>query len=234
MLKQKHKILIVDDEQDILEFLHYNFENEGYDIITANNGQEAIDMAKKHNPDLIILDVMMPVIDGIETCRLLRKIPQIQSTLVVFLTARNEDFSEIAGFDAGADDYVAKPIRVRTLIARVKALLKRQKGAEDSMQTLVLDDIEIDIEKRVVVVNMKEINLPKKEFDLFLFLASKPEKVFTREEIFQNVWGNEVVVGDRTIDVHIRKLREKIGESYIKTSKGVGYCFHQKTTHEKH
>ena len=222
----RSKILIVDDEQDILEFLQYNFENEGFEVITANNGEEAIELAKRELPVLIILDVMMPVLDGIETCRLLREIPKFESTLIVFLTARSEDFSEIAGFDAGADDYVSKPIRVRTLIARVKSLLKRKKSSQENSEIIDFGNLKIDLDKRIIFVHQKEITLPKKEFDLFLLLSTKPEKVFTREEIFHAVWGNDVIVGDRTIDVHIRKLREKIGESYIKTSKGVGYSFH--------
>lgn len=226
-MKNNNKILIVDDELDILEFLKYNFENEGYEVITGNNGQEAIELAKKERPDLIILDVMMPVMDGIEACRLLREIPELKSVLVVFLTARSEDFSEIAGFNAGADDYVSKPVRVRTLLARVKSLLKRHHINDENSQVIDLGKIKVDREKRILIAKDKEITLPKKEFELFLLLSSKPEKVFTREEIFKRVWGTDVIIGERTIDVHIRKLREKIGDSFIKTSKGVGYSFHQ-------
>ncbi len=223
----KSKILIVDDEADILEFLRYNFENENYDVITASNGLDAIAIAKSERPNLIILDVMMPAMDGIETCKTLRKIPELKSVLIVFLTARSEDYAEIAGFDAGADDYVTKPIRVHTLLARVKSLLKRQTPNTKTEKIIRHGKLTIDQEKRIIYVDKKEVTLPKKEYDLFSLLISNPEKVFSREEIYQTVWGNDVVVGDRTIDVHIRKLREKIGESYIKTSKGIGYSFHQ-------
>lgn len=225
MSSRKHKILIVDDEQDILEFLQYNFEKEGYDVFTALNGKDGIKVAEKENPDLIILDVMMPVIDGMETCKLLRENPQFKSTVIIFLTARSEDYSEIAGFESGADDYVSKPIRSRTLIARVKALLKRT--ADDSSQVNLIDfgSIQIDQERRLVIVEGLEIVLPKKEFKLLVYLSSKPEKVFTREEIYTTIWGSGVIVGDRTIDVHIRKLREKIGSKHIVTSKGIGYSF---------
>jgi len=217
------KILIVDDEPDILEFLRYNLEKEGYAVFTANNGNEAIESAKRDAPDLIILDVMMPGLDGVEVCRQLREMPQFATTLIIFLTARSEDYSEIAGFDVGADDYITKPIRPRVLVARIKALLKRNRGDDYPKNIISVGDIMIDNEKRLVKKGNKVIKLPRKEFDLLLLLASKPERVFTREEIYLKLWGN-LIVGDRTLDVHIRKLREKIGEKHIKTSKGVGYA----------
>jgi len=219
------KILIVDDEPDILEFLRYNLEKEGYAVFTANNGNEAIEAAKKDVPDLIVLDVMMPGIDGVEVCRQLREMPQFATTLIIFLTARSEDYSEIAGFDVGADDYITKPIRPRVLVARIKALLKRKRGFDYSKDIISVGDITIDNEKRLIKKGNKIITLPKKEFDLLLLLASKPERVFTREEIYLKIWGSNLIVGDRTLDVHVRKLRERIGEKHIKTSKGVGYAF---------
>lgn len=219
----KQKILIVDDEPDILEILRYNLEKENYQVFTAKNGKEAIFQAKKEYPDLIILDVMMPVLDGIETCKELRILPEFSDTLIVFLTARNEDSIEISGFDAGADDFVTKPIRPKTLIARVNTLLKRKSKYTFKNKEVKIGVLIIDLEKRTVRKNDLEIILPKKEFQLLQLLAMKPEKVFTREEIFLSVWGNKIIVGDRTLDVHIRKLRKKIGEEYIKTSKGVGY-----------
>lgn len=222
-----NKILIVDDEPDILEILKYNFEKEKYNVTTAKNGKEAIVLAQKINPDLIILDVMMPELDGIETCRLLREIPAFSNTLIIFLTARNEEYSEIAGFNVGADDYVTKPIRPRTLIVRVKALLKRNK-MDTINSNVTIGNLTISIEKRLVIKNDTEIILPKKEFELLLLLASKPEKVFSREEIYNTIWGSSVIVGDRTLDVHIRKLRKKIGEEYIRTSKGIGYSINSK------
>ena len=219
------KILLVDDEPDILEFISYNLTKEGYDVSTSNNGKEAIEIAKKINPDLIILDVMMPEMDGIETCHEIRNISQLKNTLIAFLSARGEDYSQVAGFDAGADDYITKPIKPRLLVSRVKAILRRKSSIEEST---VLDenmDIVIDREKYLVYKDGKEFTFPKKEFELLSLLTSKPGKVFTREVILENVWGGEVVVGDRTIDVHIRKLREKLGDNYIKTIKGVGYKF---------
>lgn len=219
------KILLVDDEPDILEFIGYNLTKEGYDVTTSSNGKEAIEIAKKINPDLIILDVMMPEMDGIETCHEIRKISQLKNTLIAFLSARGEDYSQVAGFDAGADDYITKPIKPRLLVSRVKAILRRKAGVEEST---VLDDnmdIRIDREKYLVYKQGEEFTFPKKEFELLSLLTSKPGKVFTREVILENVWGGEVIVGDRTIDVHIRKLREKLGDNYIKTIKGVGYKF---------
>jgi len=219
------KILIVDDEPDILEILKYNFEKENYLIYTANNGKEAIVSAKNNNPDLIILDVMMPELNGIETCKKLRSLIGFDDTIIIFLTARNEDFSEIAGFEAGADDYVTKPIRPKSLVARVKTLLKRKIKLINDVSQISIGKLIIDFEKRIVIKNKKEIILPRKEFQLLKLLVLTPGKVFTRDEIYQNIWGNSIIVGDRTLDVHIRKLRKNIGNDYIRTSKGIGYSF---------
>jgi len=221
------KILLVDDEQDILDFLSYNLEKEGFQVETATNGKDAITKAAKQTPDLIVLDVMMPGMDGIETCREIRNIESLKNVLIAFLTARNEDYSQIAGFDVGADDYITKPIKPRVLVSRIKALLRRTStvnGAQAS-DTVEVGGIRVEKDRHMVIKNGIEISLPKKEFKLLALLISKPGKVFSREYILQHVWGNEVVVGDRTIDVHIRKLREKIGDDYIKTIKGVGYKF---------
>jgi two-component system alkaline phosphatase synthesis response regulator PhoP len=225
MKKKDIKILLVDDEQDILEIVGYNLSQEGYQIVTASNGKEAITKAKKEHPHLIIMDVMMPEMDGMEACENIRKIPELQDTIITFLTARSEDYSQVAGFDAGADDYIAKPIKPKVLVSKVQALLRRLKGVEgvSSSTTLNLGNIEISREEYKIIKDGEEIVLPRKEFELFYLLATKPGKVFTREEILDKVWGNEVVVGGRTIDVHIRKLREKIGDSFFKTIKGVGY-----------
>ncbi len=227
MSDKKTKILITDDEPDILEFLKYNFEKEGYEIVTAANGMEALACAKTHKPELIILDVMMPELDGMETCRILRKNPDFAETSIIFLTARSEEFSEISGFQAGADDYVTKPIRLRVLLARVKSLLNRKKKeASHSVEDVIeRGTLKIYPLKRVVKLGDEHIHLPRKEFELLLFLSSQPERVFTRDEIYKKIWGTEVFVGDRTIDVHIRKLRKALGKRYIKTSKGVGYSF---------
>ena len=226
MNNSEHKILLVDDEMDILEFLSYNLKGEGYTVFTASNGKEAVAVAKKERPHLIILDVMMPDMDGIETCREIREVPALKNTVITFLTARNEDYSQIAGFDVGADDYINKPIKPRVLISRIKALLRRgSQSAESTMEDVDLGGIRIDRERYVIVKDQVDISLPKKEFELIALLASKPGKVFTREVILDTVWGGEVVVGDRTIDVHIRKLREKLGENLIKTIKGIGYKF---------
>lgn len=223
MKKKDIKILLVDDEKDILEIVGYNLSQEGYQISTASNGKEAIAKAKKELPQLIILDVMMPEMDGIEACENIRKIPELQDTIITFLTARSEDYSQVAGFDAGADDYIAKPIKPKVLVSKVKALLRRLKEDAKTSSTLTVGNIEINREEYKINNNGKEIILPRKEFELFYLLATKPGKVFTREEILDKVWGNEVVVGGRTIDVHIRKLREKIGDDFFKTIKGVGY-----------
>ena len=220
-------ILLVDDEEDILEFLSYNLKKEGYNVVTAKNGRKAIELANIHKPRLIVLDVMMPEMDGIETCRELRINPLHSNTVIVFLTARDEDYSQIAGFEAGADDYIAKPVRPRVLISRIKALLKRGniQPLTSASQQFTAGNLTIDRERYLVIMNNKEIILPKKEFELLATLASKPNKVFSRDEIFEKVWGNDVIVGDRTIDVHVRKLREKIGNDAIRTVKGVGYTF---------
>ena len=222
----KNKILLVDDEADILEFLSYNLKKEGDNVFTSNNGKEAATVAKKENPDIIILDVMMPDMDGIETCREIRELPGLRDVMIAFLTARNEDYSQIAGFEVGADDYINKPIKPRVLISRIKALLRRSGNIDSTtVEKVEMGGIKIDRERYLIVQDGNEINLPKKEFELLALLASKPGKVFTRESILDKVWGGEVVVGDRTIDVHIRKLREKLGEDFIRTVKGIGYKF---------
>ncbi len=225
MANHTHKILIVDDEEDILEFLSYNLNKEGYQVFTAADGNTAITLAKKELPHLILLDVMMPGIDGIETCRELRSLPGLQDVIIAFLTARSEDYSHIAGFDAGADDYINKPIKPRVLVSRIQALLRRTTAVKKDSDFLQLGNLRINRERYLVIKDDIEITLPRKEFELIYLLASKPGKVFTREEILIKIWGYDVVVGDRTIDVHIRKLREKIGEDYIRTVKGVGYKF---------
>ncbi len=225
MANHTHKILIVDDEEDILEFLSYNLNKEGYQVFTAADGNTAITLAKKELPHLILLDVMMPGIDGIETCRELRSLPGLEDVIIAFLTARSEDYSHIAGFDAGADDYINKPIKPRVLVSRIQALLRRTTAVKKDSDFLQLGNLRINRERYLVIKDDIEITLPRKEFELIYLLASKPGKVFTREEILIKIWGYDVVVGDRTIDVHIRKLREKIGEDYIRTVKGVGYKF---------
>jgi two-component system, OmpR family, alkaline phosphatase synthesis response regulator PhoP len=219
------KILLVDDEPDIIEFLSYNLRREGYQVLTASNGRDAVEIAIKEVPQLIVLDVMMPDLDGIETCRLIREKKNLKNVLIAFLTARSEEFTQIAGFESGADDYITKPVRPRVFISRVKALLRRQGSTTTEQPNYVFGNLRIDKEKHLVYNDGKEINLPKKEFNLLMLLSSKPGKVFTREYILEQVWGDEVVVGDRTIDVHVRKLREKLGEEYIRTIKGVGYKF---------
>jgi two-component system alkaline phosphatase synthesis response regulator PhoP len=218
------RILLVDDEPDIIEFLSYNLKKEGYQVFTALTGEEGIAVARKEVPHLILLDVMMPGIDGIEVCRELRGLPGMDSVIIAFLTARSEDYSHIAGFEAGADDYISKPIKPRVLLSRIKALLRRTSNGTENTSVDV-GKIRIDRESYLVHKEGEEINLPRKEFELLSLLASKPGKVFAREEILNKVWGDDVVVGDRTIDVHIRKLREKLGEEYIRTVKGVGYKF---------
>jgi two-component system alkaline phosphatase synthesis response regulator PhoP len=223
MKKKEIKILLVDDEQDILEIVGYNLSQEGYNVITAVNGREAVAKAKKELPHLIIIDVMMPEMDGMEAVENIRKIPELSNVIITFLTARSEDYSQVAGFDAGADDYIAKPIKPKLLVSKVKALLRRLKDDEAKEDVLRVGTIEINREEYKIIMEDKEIVLPRKEFELFYLLASKPGKVFKREEILDKVWGNEVVVGGRTIDVHIRKLREKIGDDLFKTIKGVGY-----------
>ena len=225
-----YKILLVDDETDILEFISYNLRKEGFLVSTASNGEEALRIARTELPHLIILDVMMPGMDGIETSQEIKKIPSLANTLIAFLTARGEDYSQIAGFDAGADDYISKPIKPKVLISRIRALLKRFSPLSTNPDTftsgtVAIGSITIDRQRFIVTVRGEELILPKKEFELLELLVSKPDKVFTREEIYNTIWGDNIIVGDRTIDVHIRKLREKIGQDNIRTIKGVGYKF---------
>jgi two-component system alkaline phosphatase synthesis response regulator PhoP len=225
-MDKNYKILVVDDEHDIVEFIAYNLTKEGYEVCTAYNGKEAIEVAKREKPDLILLDVMMPVMDGIEACKLIKARPELAKTFVVFLTARAEEYSEIAGFEAGADDYIAKPIKPKVLITRLQAILRRlNKPNAEENNRIKVSDIEIDRETFLVYKDGQKIQLARKEFELLYLLAGKPGKVFTRDYILEKVWGDEVLVVDRTIDVHIRKLREKIGDKYIGTVKGVGYKF---------
>ncbi|MBQ7762047.1 MAG: response regulator transcription factor [Flavobacteriales bacterium] len=220
------KILLVDDEPDILELVGFHLRKEGYTVFTASGGKEGVEIARKEQPALIILDVMMPDMDGMETCEKIRQIPQLKDTLVTFLTALAEDYSMMAGFDAGADDYITKPVKPKVLVSKIKALLRRAGGQDVQAETsLAAGDLVIDRDRYVVVNKGREIVLPRKEFELLSLLTSRPGRVFKRDEIMDTVWGNEVVVGGRTIDVHIRKLREKIGEDYFKTIKGVGYKF---------
>jgi two-component system alkaline phosphatase synthesis response regulator PhoP len=223
MNKSDIKILLVDDEPDILEIIGYNLRNDGYQVFTAANGIEAVKSAKKNIPQLILLDIMMPEMDGIEACEKIRKIKSLDNVIISFLTARGEDYSQVAGFEAGADDYITKPIKPKVLVSKIKSLLRRLKSETET--SFSIGDIVIDRDAYVVYKADKKISLPKKEFELFSLLTSKPGKVFKREIILDIVWGNEVVVGGRTIDVHIRKLREKIGDHHFKTVKGVGYKF---------
>ena len=225
MKKKDIKILLVDDEPDILEIVGYNLSSEGYQVITADNGADGVKLAKKKRPQLIILDVMMPEMDGIEACSQIRKLPDQEETIITFLTARGEDYSQMAGFDAGADDYITKPIKPKVLVSKVKALLRRFKDETATSNVVKIKDLIINRDEYKVIKSGEEIILPRKEFELLSLLASKPGKVFKREDILDNVWGSEVVVGGRTIDVHIRKLREKIGDKCFKTVKGVGYKF---------
>jgi two-component system alkaline phosphatase synthesis response regulator PhoP len=223
------RILLVDDEEDILEFVSYNLQREGFKVFSARNGKEAIQMTSKIKPDLIILDVMMPEMDGIAACEEIRKLPGGKNVIIAFLTARGEDYSQIAGFEAGADDYITKPIRPKVLISRIRALLKRSveisADGNGDEKILKIGNFVIDKERYILQIEGRELTLPRKEFELISLLVSKPDKVFTRDEIYKSVWGNNVIVGDRTIDVHIRKLREKIGNEHIKTLKGIGYKF---------
>lgn len=217
------KIVVVDDEEDITEILSYNLKKEGFQVFTASNGSEGVNLCKNILPDLVLLDVMMPGMDGVEVCETLRNNPSTANTLICFLTARSEDYSQIAGLDAGADDYIAKPIKMRVLVSRVKALLRRQESAQPKEKPE--SDLVIDREKYTVYKNGDPVHLPKKEFELLALLASRPGIVFERDTILEKVWGTDIVVGDRTIDVHVRKLREKIGDNYIRTVKGIGYKF---------
>lgn len=229
MIPENTKILVVDDDPDIVEFLSYNIRKEGYKVFVANNGEEALGFTQEISPHLILLDIMMPGMDGIETCEKLREDPMNRNTMIVMLTARSEDYSQIAGFNAGADDYITKPIKPKVLLSRIKAILRRY-GQRESISSshekvLQFNDLVIDPEKHLVYKGKRELNLPRKEFKLLSLLTSRPSRVFTREEIFDQLWGSDVFVGDRTIDVYIRKLREKIGDESIKTIKGVGYKF---------
>ena len=223
---QQYKVLVVDDEPDILDLIEYNLKNEGYEVTTAGDGETALRHAKDFKPDLVLLDIMMPKLDGVETCRRMRELPETKHACIVFLTARAEEYSEIAGFEAGADDYITKPIRPRVLMSRIKAVLRRglDEGTEE-VQVLKIGDLEIVRDEHLVYQAGRPITLPKKEFELLFFLASKPGKVFSREVLLEKIWGTDVYVVPRTIDVHIRKLREKLGEAYIQTIKGVGYKF---------
>ena len=226
-MSQIPKILVVDDDPDIVEILRYNLSLAGYDVKAASNGKEAIKKAKIFIPEIILLDVMMPEMDGIEACRLIREIPSLNNTRIIFLSARNEDYTQISAFDAGADDYISKPVKPKILLKKISSIFKRIQKKENKSQLIDLGEIKIDRDKYLVFINKNEISLPKKEFELFFLLASKPGDVFSRDQIMNKVWGSDIIVGDRTIDVHIRKLREKIGDLYFKTVKGVGYKFNQ-------
>lgn len=225
MKKKNTLILVVDDEPDILEILSYNLKNEGYQVALAEDGVEAVKKAKELQPNLIILDVMMPEMDGIEACEKIRSIPELEDTLITFLTARSEDYSQIAGFEAGADDYINKPIKPKVLLSKVKSLLRRFKEEKSAADVYTVGELTINRNEYKVILEGTEMTLPRKEFELLALLTSEPNKVFKRDEILDNVWGNDVVVGGRTIDVHIRKLREKIGPEKVQTVKGVGYKF---------
>ncbi len=225
MKKTSTKILIVDDDPDIIEILTYNLSNEGYNVKSAVNGVEALKKAKKFIPDIILLDVMMPEMDGIEACSQLREIESLSKSMIIFLSARGEDFTQIAAFDAGADDYINKPVKPKILLKKISSISRRILSENNNTSNIIIGSLAIDRESYTVTLEKDEITLPRKEFELLYLLASKPGKVLTRDEIMFKVWGTQVVVGDRTIDVHVRKLREKIGEKYIKTIKGVGYKF---------
>ena len=223
--KPTYKVLVVDDEEPILELLKYNLEKEGYEVKVAANGHEGVDIAKKFKPDVVLLDIMMPKMDGVEACRQLRAMPDLVNTFIVFLTARSEEYSEVAAFDVGADDYITKPIKPRALMSRIQALLRRDSKGKSTTGQIALGDLVIDRSSYTIRLKGVEINLPKKEFELLFFLAQHPNKVFSRDDLLQNIWGSDVYVLARTVDVHIRKVREKIGDDYITTVKGVGYKF---------
>lgn len=223
--KGGYKVLVVDDEEDILELLKYNLKKEGYDVKTASNGVRAVEVAKTYVPDVVLLDIMMPNQDGVETCRQLRENPDLHRTFILFLTARTEEYSEIAAFDVGADDYIVKPIKPRALMSRISALFRRERSGKKVKSVIAIKDLTIDKSSYTVTQNDKVITLPKKEFELLFFLAQSPNTVHTRDELLQHIWGSDVYVLARTVDVHIRKVREKIGEGYISTLKGVGYKF---------
>jgi two-component system alkaline phosphatase synthesis response regulator PhoP len=223
--KPSQKVLVVDDEEPILELLKYNLEKQGYDVRTAIDGQVAVDTARKFHPDLVLLDIMMPKMDGVEACRQIRAIPELANTFIVFLTARSEEYSEVAAFDVGADDYITKPIKPRALMSRISALFRRDSKKKSSSNQIKVGELLIDRTSYTIKVKGREISLPKKEFELLFFLAQNPNKVFSRDDLLQNIWGSDVYVLARTVDVHIRKVREKIGDDYITTVKGVGYKF---------
>ncbi|MEM6524238.1 MAG: response regulator transcription factor [Bacteroidota bacterium] len=223
--KQSQKVLVVDDEESILELLKYNLEKQGYEVKTASNGFEGVEKAKKFQPDLILLDIMMPDQDGVETCRQIREVPDLSNVFIIFLTARSEEYSEIAAFDVGADDYITKPIKPRALMSRISALFRRDSKKKTATSQINLGGLQIDRSSYTISMEGQEITLPKKEFELLYFLAQNPNKVFGRDELLQNIWGSDVYVLARTVDVHIRKVREKIGDDFIKTVKGVGYKF---------
>ena len=223
--KPLQKVLVVDDEEPILELLKYNLEKQGYEVKIASDGFTGVDIAKRFHPDLVLLDIMMPKMDGVETCRQLRAIPELQNTYIVFLTARSEEYSEVAAFDVGADDYITKPIKPRALMSRISALFRRDSKKKSASSMITLGNLIIDRTSYTIKVKGREISLPKKEFELLFFLAGNPNKVFSRDDLLQNIWGSDVYVLARTVDVHIRKVREKIGDDYITTVKGVGYKF---------
>jgi two-component system, OmpR family, alkaline phosphatase synthesis response regulator PhoP len=223
--KPAQKVLVVDDEEPILELLKYNLEKQGYDVRTATDGQVAVDVAKKFHPDLVLLDIMMPKVDGVEACRQLRAMPELVNTYIVFLTARAEEYSEVAAFDVGADDYILKPIKPRALMSRISALFRRDSSKKNTSPQIKVGELVIDRTSYTVKLKGREISLPKKEFELLFFLAQNPNKVFSRDDLLQNIWGTDVYVLSRTVDVHIRKVREKIGDDCIATVKGVGYKF---------
>ena len=225
MGKVNQKVLVVDDESDILELLKYNLSKEGYDVKTAANGIKGVEIARSFGPDLILLDIMMPKQDGVETCRQIREIPELANVFVIFLTARSEEYSEVAAFEMGADDYITKPIKPRALMSRINALFRRESKKKKDSQKIMIGDLEVDRSSYTVILGDQKINLPKKEFELLYFLAQNPGKVFSRDELLKNIWGTDVYVLARTVDVHIRKVREKIGDGYISTIKGVGYKF---------
>jgi two-component system alkaline phosphatase synthesis response regulator PhoP len=227
MGKPSHKVLVVDDEEPILELLKYNLEKEGYEVKTASDGSAAVESARKFHPDLVLLDIMMPKMDGVEACRLLRSMPEMQNAFIVFLTARSEEYSEVAAFDVGADDYITKPIKPRALISRISALFRRDSKKKSSQAQIKIGNLVIDRTSYTVKIDSREVSLPKKEFELLYFLAQHPNKVFSRDDLLQNIWGSDVYVLARTVDVHIRKVREKIGDDYISTVKGVGYKFNE-------
>lgn len=224
-MKQEYKVLIVDDEPDILELLQYNLEKEGYSVRTALNGKKGVEEAKIFKPDMVLLDIMMPEQDGVETCRQMRGIPEMQNSYIIFLTARAEEYSEIAAFDVGADDYIIKPIKPRALMSRLSAFFRRETKKKKTSNKITIGELVIDRTSYTVNVGEEQITLPKKEFELLFFLAQNPQKVFSRDDLLYNIWGSDVFVLARTVDVHIRKVREKIGEGYITTVKGVGYKF---------